>query len=41
MLLSEVEAKKLLKSAGVSVIDTRLAVSKESAVLLSHELGSP
>ncbi len=40
-LLTEVEAKDLLKQAGVSVVDTRLATSREEAVALSGELGFP
>ena len=31
MFLNEVEAKQMLKAAGISVTDTRLAVSKEEA----------
>lgn len=41
MLLNEVEAKKILKQAGVNVTDTRLAASKEEAVSLSKEMGFP
>jgi acyl-CoA synthetase (NDP forming) len=40
-LLNEVEAKELLKNAGISVIETRLAKTKKEAVLLSKELGFP
>jgi len=40
-LLTEVEAKDLLKQAGVSVVDTRLATSREEAIALSGELGFP
>ncbi len=40
-LLTEVEAKDLLKEAGVSVVDTRLATSREEAVALSGKLGLP
>ena len=40
-LLTEVEAKDLLKQAGVSVVDTRLATSREKAVAVSGELGFP
>lgn len=40
-LLTEVEAKDLLKQAGISVVDTRLATSREEAVALSGELGFP
>jgi acetate---CoA ligase (ADP-forming) subunit beta len=41
MLLNEVEAKSMLKKAGVAVTETRLAVSKEEAVALSREMGFP
>jgi acyl-CoA synthetase (NDP forming) len=40
-LLNEVEAKELLKKAGIPVIETRLAKTKKEAVLLSKELGFP
>ena len=40
-LLTEVEAKDLLKQAGISVVDTRLAGSREEAVAISKELGLP
>lgn len=40
-LLSEVETKELLKQAGVSVIDTRLAASREEAISISQQLGFP
>lgn len=40
-LLTEVEAKELLKDAGISAVDTRLATSKEEAVSISKELGFP
>jgi len=40
-LLTEVEAKELLKDAGISAVDTRLATSKEEAVSISQELGFP
>ena len=40
-LLTEVEAKDLLKQAGVSVVDTRLATSREEAIALSGKLGLP
>jgi acetate---CoA ligase (ADP-forming) len=41
VLLNEVEAKQLLKKAGVKVTDTRLATSKEEAVSLSKTLKFP
>ncbi len=40
-LLTEVEAKDLLKEAGIGVVDTRLATSREEAVSISQELGFP
>jgi acyl-CoA synthetase (NDP forming) len=40
-LLTEVEAKELLKQADISVVDTRLAASKDEAVSISQELGFP
>lgn len=40
-MLTEVEAKELLKGAGISVVDTRLATSKKEAVSISQELGFP
>jgi acyl-CoA synthetase (NDP forming) len=40
-MLTEIEAKQLLKSAGISVVDTRLATSKEQAVAIAKEIGLP
>jgi len=40
-LLTEVEAKELLKGADISVVDTRLAASKDEAVSISQKLGFP
>ena len=40
-LLTEIEAKQLLKQAGIDVVDTRLATSAEEAVSISRELGFP
>ncbi len=40
-LLTEIEAKELLKEAGLSVVDTRLATSKEEAVSISQQMGFP
>ena len=40
-LLTEIEAKELLKQAGIDVVDTRLATSKEEATSISQELGFP
>jgi acyl-CoA synthetase (NDP forming) len=39
--LTEVESKEFLKQAGISIIDTRLATSREKAILLSRKLGFP
>jgi acyl-CoA synthetase (NDP forming) len=41
VVLTEVESKELLKSAGIDVIDTRLATSKEEAISISQKLGFP
>lgn len=40
-LLTEIEAKELLKKAGISVVETRLATSKEQAAAIAKELGFP
>ena len=40
-LLTEVEAKQMLKEAGLDVTDTRLAKDKAEAVALAGELGYP
>ena len=40
-VLTEIEAKELLKQAGIDVVDTRLATSKEEAVSISRKLGFP
>lgn len=40
-LLTEVEAKEMLKQAGIPVIDTRLAKTQKEAVALSQEIGYP
>ena len=40
-MLTEIEAKQLLKGAGISAVDTRLATSKEQAVAIAKELGFP
>ena len=39
--LTEIEAKELLRLAGIAVVETRLAASKEQAVALSQQLGFP
>jgi acyl-CoA synthetase (NDP forming) len=40
-LLTEVEAKGVLKQAGISVVETKLATSRDEAVSTSQELGFP
>jgi acyl-CoA synthetase (NDP forming) len=40
-VLTEVESKQLLSQAGIDVVETRLASSKDEAVSLSRELGFP
>ena len=40
-LLTEIEAKELLKQAGISVVETKLASSEDDAVALSREFGFP
>lgn len=40
-LLTEIEAKELLKGAGISVVETKLATSREKAVAIAQKLGFP
>ncbi len=40
-VLTEVESKQLLKQAGIDVVETRLAASKEEAISISQKLGFP
>jgi acyl-CoA synthetase (NDP forming) len=40
-LLTEVEAKQLLKNAGINVVETRLAKTREQAIAIAKELGFP
>ena len=40
-LLTEIESKELLKQAGVDVVETKLAASKEEAITISQQLGFP
>ncbi len=40
-VLTEIEAKELLKQAGIRVVETRLATSKTKAIEISKELGFP
>jgi acyl-CoA synthetase (NDP forming) len=39
--LTEVESKEFLKAAGIDIIDTRLAQSREEAISISRKLGFP
>jgi acyl-CoA synthetase (NDP forming) len=39
--LKEIESKELLKMAGVSTTDTRLATSRDEAIALAQEIGFP
>ncbi|MDD5287709.1 MAG: acetate--CoA ligase family protein [Dehalococcoidales bacterium] len=40
-LLTEIEAKELLKGAGINVVETKLAATKEQAVATAQKLGFP
>jgi len=40
-LLTEVESKELLVQSGISIIDTKLATSKNEAISISQQLGFP
>jgi len=40
-VLTEVESKEFLKAAGIGIVDTRLAASREEAISLSRQLGFP
>ena len=40
-LLTEVEAKQVLKEAGLNVVETRLARSKAEAQSIAKEIGFP
>ncbi len=40
-VLTEIEAKELLKQAGVRVVDTKLATSGEEAISISQQFGFP
>jgi acetate---CoA ligase (ADP-forming) subunit beta len=41
VMLSEIEAKQLLKKAGINVVETQLATSKEEAIAIAKEIGFP
>jgi len=40
-VLTEVESKEFLKPAGINIIDTKLATSKEEAISISRQFGFP
>ncbi|MBI2847393.1 MAG: acetate--CoA ligase family protein [Chloroflexi bacterium] len=40
-MLTEVEAKELLKESGISIVETRLARTKKEALFISKEMGFP
>lgn len=40
-VLTEFESKKLLKQAGISVVDTKLAKTQKEAILISQKIGFP
>ena len=40
-VLTEVESKEVLKQAGINVIETKLATSREEAISLSQQFGFP
>jgi acyl-CoA synthetase (NDP forming) len=40
-ILTEIESKQLIKQAGISVSDTRLAMSGEEAISISKQFGFP
>ncbi|MBI2831189.1 MAG: acetate--CoA ligase family protein [Chloroflexi bacterium] len=40
-VLTEIEAKELLKDAGIPAVETRLATNKAEAISISKELGFP
>jgi acyl-CoA synthetase (NDP forming) len=40
-LLTEIESKELMREAGIDVVDTRMASSKEEAIAISEKLGFP
>jgi acyl-CoA synthetase (NDP forming) len=41
MLLTEIESKELLKDAGIRVVDTRLATSRETSISIAEQIGFP
>jgi acyl-CoA synthetase (NDP forming) len=41
VVLNEIESKEVLKGAGISIIDTKLAISREEAISISRQFGFP
>jgi acyl-CoA synthetase (NDP forming) len=41
VLLTEIESKELLKNAGLHVVDTRLATSREESISIAGQIGFP
>jgi acyl-CoA synthetase (NDP forming) len=41
VLLTEIEAKQVIRGAGIKIIETRLAKSQQEAVEISNEIGFP
>ena len=41
VVLTEIESKEVLKQAGISIIATKLATSKEEAISMSQQFGFP
>ena len=41
VVLNEIESKEVLKQAGINIIDTKLAISKEEAISISRQFGFP
>jgi len=40
-ILTEIEAKQVIKAAGIKVVETRLAASQKEAVTIAEEIGFP
>lgn len=40
-VLTEIESKEVLKQAGINIIDTKLATSREEAISISRQFGFP
>jgi acyl-CoA synthetase (NDP forming) len=41
VLLTEIESKELLRGAGIRVVDTRLATSKDESISIAEQIGFP